>query len=229
MSESSASDANGRLSGDPIKHYMLGDRIKDHLLERILEGDLAPGTRIVETRIARELGISQGPVREALRDLATLGVVDLHPYRGARVRERTLEEHLEAMQVRGELETMAAREATGKLTPDQGAALRALVGEMTDLAAAGDVHGHSLKNAEFHHLVAEVSGNRTLLRILETLQPFAQTYMTTTVGGLEPAASYRERHTAILDALIAGDRRQVAEAMQAHNEASVAAVQEAEG
>ena len=214
---------------EPIRHYMLGDQIKDHLLGRILEGDFAPGTRIVETRVARELGISQGPVREALRDLAGLGLVDLQPYRGARVRERSLEEHIEAMQGRGELEAMAARQATGRLTAVQVDRLRALVEEMAALAAAGDAHGHSLKNTEFHHIVAEASGNRTLQRILGILQPFAQTYLTTTVAGLESATFYLERHTAILDALIAGDRRRVDEAMLAHNNASLASVRGATG
>jgi DNA-binding GntR family transcriptional regulator len=213
-------------ASDPIRHYMLGDQIKDHLLGRILEGDLPPGARIVETRVARDLGISQGPVREALRDLASLGLVDLQPYRGARVREVTRDEHLEAMRVRGELETMAARQAAGRLNGQQIAHLRALVREMADLAARGDAHGHALRNSEFHGIVAEASGNRTLQRVLGLLQPFAQTYLTVTSAGLESAQTYQERHGAILDALVAGDPEQVDEVMRAHNEASLATVRD---
>lgn len=224
MSDPSTIRRQGDLTSDPIRHYMLGDQIKDHLLARILDGQLAPGTRIVETRIARELGISQGPVREALRDLATLGLVDLQPYRGARVRQRTIDEHLEAMQVRGELEAMAARGAAGKLTDDEVHRLRTLSREMAELAAAGDTHGHAVKNTEFHAIVARASGNRTLERVLTMLQPFAQTYLTATVAGLDTAESYRARHDSILDALVAGDPAAVDQAMRAHNEANCATV-----
>ena len=210
---------------EPIKRYMLGDQIKDYLLAQILEGDLSPGDRIVETRVARDLGISQGPVREALRDLATLGLVTLQPYRGARVRQRTLDEHVEGLKVRGELEAMAAREAAGKLTVDQIADLRRLTKEMAERAAAGDPHGHALKNTEFHAVIARASDNRTLERLLAILHPFAQTYMTLTVGGIKPPESYARRHDAIVEALVTGDPLLVDEAMRAHNEANVAIVE----
>lgn len=219
------SDREAGGSNDPIRHLMLGDQIKDHLLTQILEGALAPGERIVETRIARELGISQGPVREALRDLATLGLVDLQPYRGARVRQPSLDEQLEAMRVRAELEAMAAREAAGKLTPNQIAELRRLNDEMSALAASGDTHGHAVKNTEFHAIVVEASGNQTLERVLALLQPLAQTYLTVSVGGLSPPQVYALRHASILDALIAGDPAAAEEAMRSHGRANVEMVE----
>jgi DNA-binding GntR family transcriptional regulator len=210
---------------EPIRHLMLGDQIKDHLLTQILEGKLAPGERIVETRVARELGISQGPVREALRDLATLGLVDLQPYRGARVRQPSLDEQIEAMRVRAELEAMAAREAAGKLTEVQIAELHRLNDEMAALAAQGDTHGHAVKNTEFHSIVVEASGNRTLERILAMLQPLAQTYLTVSVGGLSAPEVYATRHASILDALIAGDPAAAEAAMRHHGRANVAMVE----
>ena len=214
-----------RGATEPIKRYMLGDQIKDYLLAQILEGDLFPGDRIVETRVARDLGISQGPVREALRDLATLGLVTLQPYRGARVRQRTLDEHVEGLRVRGELEVMAAREATGKLTADQITHLRCLTKEMAERAAASDPHGHALKNTEFHAVIARASENRTLERVLAILHPFAQTYLTVTVGGIKSPESYAQRHDAIIEALVTGDPLLVDEAMRAHNDANVAIIE----
>jgi len=212
-------------SGELIRHLMLGDQIKDYLLTQILEGELAPGERIVETRIARELGISQGPVREALRDLATLGLVDLQPYRGARLRQPSVEEQVEAMRVRGELEAMATREAAGRLTPTQISELRRLNDEMAALAAAGDSHGHAVKNTEFHAIIVEASGNRTLERILAMLQPLAQTYLTVSVGGLSAPQVYAIRHASILDALIAGDPVAAEAATREHGNANVAMVE----
>ncbi|MGZ6378497.1 MAG: GntR family transcriptional regulator, partial [Candidatus Limnocylindrales bacterium] len=72
-----------------ISRSVLSDQVKDRLLQAILEGRYPPGARIVETRVARELGTSQAPVREALRDLEALGVVEIHAFRGARVRHPT--------------------------------------------------------------------------------------------------------------------------------------------
>lgn len=215
-------------AGDPpvesVRHYMLGDQIKDRLLTWIMEGDLPPGSRIVETRIARELGISQGPVREALRDLATLGLVELQPYRGARVRMPTIEEHLEAIVVRGELEALAAREVAGRLTEAQVDELRRLNQEMRDLATAGDLHGHAVKNTEFHATIVRASGNQTLQRVWAMVQPFAQTYLTVTVAHLAPTPEYVDRHAPILEALIAGDPEAADEAMREHGRANAALI-----
>ena len=76
----------------PIEREVLSEVVKDRILTQILQGDLAPGSRIVETRVARQLGMSQAPVREALRGLATLGFVEMEPYRGARVRKPSADE-----------------------------------------------------------------------------------------------------------------------------------------
>lgn len=209
---------------DSVRRSMLGDQIKDRLLTWILEGTLAPGERIVETRIARELGISQGPVREALRDLATLGLVDLQPYRGARVRQPTVEEHIEAMQVRVELEAMAARLAAGRVTDELIGTLRRLIGEMEQLSAAGDAYGLALKDTEFHGAVVRTAGNATLERLWSMLEPFAQTYLTATRTGLDTPDHYAERHRPILTALVAGDAEEVDEAVRSHGAANVAMV-----
>ena len=96
-------DQPRRLQAPPLEREILSERVKDRILTWILTGELAPGSRIVETRVARQLGMSQAPVREALRDLATLGFVEVRPYRGARVRRPTKHEMTEAIEVRAEL------------------------------------------------------------------------------------------------------------------------------
>src|SRR5512139_851338 len=93
----------------PISRGVLSGQVKDHLLQEIMAGHYAPGSRIVETRVARELGTSQAPVREALRDLEALGVVELNAFRGARVRRPSAAELLEAFEVRAELESLAVQ------------------------------------------------------------------------------------------------------------------------
>src|SRR6201989_3043758 len=98
-----------------LSRPMLRDQIKDAILERILAGDYAPGERIVETRIAQEFGVSQAPVREALRELEQMRFIVSEPFRGARVREVTKEELAEITPVRAALEELAAREAALKM------------------------------------------------------------------------------------------------------------------
>ena len=100
----------------PVARSVLSDLVKEHLLEAIMAGVYPPGSRIVETQVARELGTSQAPVREALRDLEGLGIVELAAFRGARVRHPSRDELLEAYGVRTELETYGARLALRRIS-----------------------------------------------------------------------------------------------------------------
>ena len=79
-----------------VNRAMLRDQIKDVLLQRILDGEYSPGQRIVETRVAEEFGVSQAPVREALRELEILRLVVSEPFRGARVRDVSPQEIAQA-------------------------------------------------------------------------------------------------------------------------------------
>src|SRR3954451_18359329 len=97
---------------------MLRDQIKDAIVERILDGVYGPGERIVEIRVAQEFGVSQAPVREALRELELLRLVVSAPFRGARVREVTTEELAEVSPVRAPSAEVAARAPAVNLDGD---------------------------------------------------------------------------------------------------------------
>jgi DNA-binding GntR family transcriptional regulator len=98
------------VTDSPFIRSNLREQIKDVILQRILDGDYEPGARLVETRIAQELGVSQAPVREALRDLEQLGCIVHEPFRGCSVRAFSARELLEAFPVRAALEALAALE-----------------------------------------------------------------------------------------------------------------------
>ena len=213
----------------PLARSALSSQVKDRMLQWILEGELAPGSRIIETRIARQLGTSQAPVREALRDLATLGLVDVHPYRGARVRQPEPEELVEAMELRGELEAVAARSAARRMDEATLSEMRELLEAMRASASRDDAHAQAMQNSAFHTCVITASGNRTLQRLWSMLEPFARTYLTATVPGAD-LHWLAERHVAILEALEARDPDGAAEAMRTHAreaERQVLATQEA--
>src|ERR687898_901118 len=105
----SASQAQPLQPARPLARTVLREQVKELLLERILSGQYQPGERLVETRIAQELGVSQAPVREALRDLEQLGCIVHEPFRGCSVRAFSANELLEAFPVRAALEALAAR------------------------------------------------------------------------------------------------------------------------
>src|SRR6185503_7410132 len=119
-----------------ISRTVLREQVKDLLLQRIASGELKPGERLVETRIAAELGTSQAPVREALRDLELLRLVESEPFKGSRVRAFGNAELVEVYPVRAVLEELAAKEATKKLAGDV-SALEAEVEAMREAARRG--------------------------------------------------------------------------------------------
>jgi DNA-binding GntR family transcriptional regulator len=202
-----------------ITRSVLSEQVKGRLLEAILDGRYPPGARIVETRVAREFGTSQAPVREALRDLEALGVVENAPFRGARVRQPSLEELEEAFEVRAILESHAARTALRYLEADDLVQLERLLDEMRQAAGAGDPYAEATADAEFHAYIMRASGNATMMRVWRTLEPFLRTYISIVSPKVDRRA-VADRHVPIIEALRAGDEGLVGRAYDAHFEAA---------
>ena len=146
-----------------VSRTVLREQVKELLLERILRGDVKPGDRLVETRIAQELGTSQAPVREALRDLELLGLVESEAFRGSRVRELSDDELLDVFPVRAVLEELAAKLAARRLRGDV-SVLEHEVKEMLKAATAGDTRTQVAHDIAFHRALVEASGNPLLLQ-----------------------------------------------------------------
>jgi len=191
----------------------LRDSVRDLLLERVLAGEYPPGARLVETRIARELGISQAPLREALRDLEQLGLVDHEPFRGCSVRAPSIQDLLEAYPVRAALEALAARLAAPAIDDVRLDALAARIDAMRAAAARGDLRAESAADAGFHAEIVAAAGNPVLARQWELLQPHARTFISMALPDAGPVA---ERHVPILAALRAHDADRAATAMHDH-------------
>jgi DNA-binding GntR family transcriptional regulator len=205
-------------SGAAVRPFVRGGlraQVKDVILQRIVEGSLEPGSRIVETRIAQELGVSQAPVREALRDLEQLGCVVHEPNRGCSVRAFSAEELLEAFPVRAALEALAARLAAERITTAELAELDQLLERMRRAARGGDAHEQSQANASFHATVVRAARNRTLERQWQMLEPYSRTYLTVSRPGID-LVHLSDRHVPVLDALRRRDRAKAADAMEEH-------------
>jgi DNA-binding GntR family transcriptional regulator len=199
----------------PFTRPNLREQIKDVILQRIVSAEYPPGARLVETRIAQELGVSQAPVREALRDLEQLGCIVHEPFRGCSVRAFSADELLEAFPVRAALEALAARLAAERVSEEELLRLAELLERMRDAARRGDAHDQSQANASFHATIVRAARNATLERQWSFLEPYSRTYLTVSQPGLDLKA-LSERHVPILDALRARDGDAAAVAMHRH-------------
>ncbi|WP_432878992.1 FCD domain-containing protein [Kribbella sp. CA-245084] len=155
-------------SSDP---ELLSDRVYEAIRGWILSGELAPGMRVVESEIARVLGTSQTPAREAVRRLAHEGLVTYRPRLGNFVTEISQVEAREAREVRVLLESAAARRATGHVPPGELDLLRIEVQRMSEAADHHDIGAFREADLRFHRQVLATSGNSMLLRVWRTLEP----------------------------------------------------------
>jgi DNA-binding GntR family transcriptional regulator len=186
-----------------VGRTVLREQVKEVLLERILAHEYAPGDRLVETRIAQELGVSQAPVREALRELETLRFVESAPFKGTWVRELHDRELAEIYPIRAALEDVAARVAAERLAGNV-APLEREIRAMAKAKGLGDQVEHDVR---FHKLIVEASGNARLIELWSSLQVEARTMITALRTRLD-AVEVAKRHEPIADAL----RRQDADA-----------------
>jgi DNA-binding GntR family transcriptional regulator len=215
-------------SEPPLLRSNLREQIKELILQRIVGGEYAPGARLVETRIAQELGVSQAPVREALRDLEQLGCVVHEPFRGCSVRAVSPEELLEAYPVRAALEALAARLAAARIGPAELDRLEALLEEMHAADRREDAHARSRANAAFHAAIVAAAGNATLERQWRLLEPFSRTSLSVSQPGLDQR-TLTETHRPVVTALRDGDGVEAARAMHRHLMRAAELLQEMRG
>jgi DNA-binding GntR family transcriptional regulator len=194
---------------------LLSATVKRLVLDRIIRGHYRPGERIVEFKLAKELGLSQSPVREGLRELAAVGIVTIHPRRGARVRLPSAKELADVSLVRAEIDALAARLAADRISDAALDTLEDLVEEMLSRLEADDFSGVTEADVRFHHLIAEASENHALERAFDQLAPFARTFITLTLPGVDVRGIVLE-HLPILEALGDRDAERAAEAARVH-------------
>lgn len=186
----------------PLPRVSLSQQIRDLLLERIMHGELKPGNRLIELRIAAEFSTSQAPVREALRELEAMGVIETLPNKGSRIRTITDEELRELYDVRAQLEAYAAQLAVEKALPIK-SRLKEVVRAMKRAARAEDSIAFANHNSLFHQIIVESTGNKVLLELWKTLNVQSRT-MTNVSRSRRNLAELADSHLAIIDALASG-------------------------
>lgn len=198
-----------------LERTVMREQIKELIIERILAGTLKPGDRIVELQLVNELGVSQAPVREALRDLEAMRFVESEPYKGARVRAVTRAELAASYPVRAVLEELAGHLAAPLADAELLSRLDAEMQNMRRSARDKDQHGLLVHDARFHELIIEAAGNSVLLDAWGGLRIRAFTLVSMVTSHLDLVA-IANTHEPILDALRAGDAELTGKVMKEH-------------
>lgn len=188
------------------------------IVDGVKEGRYAPGQRLVEADLTKELGVSRGPLREALGRLAAEGVLEIEPYRGAVVRRLTNDDLDDLFQVREVLEGEAARLAAQHVDDgDNRARVEAAMRTAEELRTRGDVAAYIDENTRFHDLVLEMSGSRLLGRLVPSLQVHAfRLLFRQLLMDRDAMEQSIAEHDDIARALLAGDARGAERAMRRH-------------
>jgi DNA-binding GntR family transcriptional regulator len=200
----------------PVENLTLWQRVYDHLRAAILSGRLEPGAELAEVPLSEELGVSRGPIREAIGRLASEGLVTVRPRRGAVVSPLSKEEFLELYQVREALERMAVKLAVRRLQPEDFAALQGLIDDMATHAERDQVNEFFEANAAFHARLVDASGNAKLGELYRQLLDQIGRYRTRSLrlrGNLQRSIA---EHAAILRAAKRGDAERAAHLMAEH-------------
>lgn len=191
-------------------------RPEDRLREAIVTGRFQPSERLVEADVARELGVGRSAVRTALARLEHEGLVEHERHRGARVRLVGAREAVEILETRAVLEGLAARHAAVNATPEDVEDLSAILEDMRRRLDAGDLLGASDQNAVLHGRILDISGHATAARLIATLKSQMVRFQYRTI--LLPGRSEHSfgEHSALIDAIAAGDPDAAELAMRTH-------------
>ncbi|MDV4146280.1 MULTISPECIES: GntR family transcriptional regulator [Shimia] len=201
---------------DHLERRSLSQEIATLLTDHILSGRLRPGERVSESVIARELGVSRAPVREAGRMLESTGLLVSHPNRGFFVRTMNSEDLGSLYELRLAIEREAAALVVRKGAADVIPVLRQQLEKMIALADAGREPETSAADLEFHRLLIEASGNPRFLAIFQQISSEIQLGLSL-IGRMENAPdNIASNHGHIIEALESGDVEQVRNAMDYH-------------
>ena len=213
---------------DVIWQTNLVEQVRDKLLGAIVNGELQPGERLVEAELARRLGVSRGPIREAARLLEQRGFLRSEPRRGFFVRTFSLDDIDALFELRSCVQAFAARKAASQATSDNIQKLRDLY---EDIRVAGAEKGNPLASMEanfaFHRFLCELSGNPRIVEVFDSL--IWETRQIATLANLAeetPGEFFIEHDRPILDAFETGDAESLGDAVARYLEVSRDSVKE---
>jgi DNA-binding GntR family transcriptional regulator len=200
-----------------INRRLLSDQVYDLVLASILDGTRAPGSRVVESEIARQLGVSQAPVREAVKRLVHAGLLTSIPRNGSYVTDVSPDEYGASRQIRGEIEALGASIAATQVEDTDVETLRQIVAQMRVALDANNWADFRSLDVEFHRTVVRIADVSILSRLWDTLE---LTLISQRAIG-DPGYPYQRAHLPgwhedLIDTLISHDPQLAADAFREH-------------
>jgi len=195
-------------------------KIYDHLREQLLNGEIPPGQHLVEAKIAKEIGTSRTPIREALHSLELEGLIESIPRVGYVVKPIAEEEVEEICEIRVAVEGVGARWAMEKAPQKLIEDLRKNISISEEKAAQGDAKVFVELDAQFHEIIARLSGSRRLQELGQTLRRHMLRYRIQSIYLTENVLRAIHGHKGILEAIERGNGEEVTRAIKYHLEQS---------
>lgn len=190
--------------------------LRETIEERIATGEYPPGMRLDESELAEEFGVSRTPIREALIQLDSEGLVEMRPRRGAIVMEVSPQRLCEMFEVMAELEAMCARLAARRLTEDDRRELVAAHDSSQVAINGGDPNAYFYLNERFHHAIYAASHNQFLIDQAKQLQRRLRPYRRMQLHVRDRVKASFDEHWGITQAIVAGDGDRAAQLLRDH-------------
>lgn len=203
-----------------MKKTSYGEEIRQILLDAIMEGELKPGERIVETRWAKKLGVSQAPVREAIKQLESVGLVENVPFQGAFVSEITTKDVCDAYLVRIQLESLGMQDAVKYVNEENILPIEASFNAMEKAAKENDFNTYIDEDVKFHELIMDLSPNKFLRKMWKICNVREWTVIGTRMSQFD-LAELSKRHSAIYKALKERDEKMLVHQSRRHIESLI--------
>jgi DNA-binding GntR family transcriptional regulator len=204
------------LPFEKIMRKSISQEIYEKLKERILDGDLPPGTHLLENKIAEQAGISRGPIREALRQLEADGLVEVRANIGTFVHTLSIEEVTEIYTVRSLLEGYTVTLAAEKVTQDGIEKLHCIMQAASNAAENGNVKETVKYDFDLHRQIWEMASQQILYDLLHHLEWRVQLLIALQAPLFEQLADSIQDHGLIVNAIAEGDGEQAKELIQTH-------------
>jgi DNA-binding GntR family transcriptional regulator len=198
--------------------------VVDWMRERIRRGRFAPGQRLVEADIMREVAASRSRVREALQRLATEGLVTIEEFRGASVKHFSRDEIRQIYRARMALEGMAARDFAAADAPELKARLAHIQSELNAIEHTGDHEKFARLNDEWHRLIIAGSGNEYISMFVERLRVPIYRLLFSTFYNAQRIDTANAGHRRISEAIVAGRAKDAERLMREHIEEGLDAI-----
>lgn len=198
-----------------LQRKVLSEQIREKIMEDILSGELKPGERLVENTLAKKYGVSQAPVREALKGLEAQSLVAVEPYKGTTVKQMGRESLKEYFVVRSVLEGFAGRLAAENITEEELEELERLLEQMIAAAEEHDYEKRGELNKMFHMALIEASHNSLLVNICKNVRLGSWSRITSKNSKMDPNR-IATRHRKMLELLRQRDADGIEKALQEH-------------